>query len=259
MLKPRHARKLDRRDAIPEGADARESLPYEDPLLPSDLDLAPEGVFGLLDEMLDDLTAQRKANSRAATKPSERPVKEEPPIPEIPVNLSNLPPEFDRIKYGNVVNVSASDLQDTSKAITRNTSVLSEKLLQAILPLLLSYSSATNYTQAVLKEGLGLDIAFDPGLEEVVKHIGYLAVTHHFVRNSKLPKSTKRIYLDKIAENLSAKTVERVFSVNASAAKSAEISRLAAIVRKSQVDRESGKESAAAPTNPIASSRRRSR
>lgn len=214
--------------------------------------------------MLDDLTAQRKANSRAATKeakPSERPIKEEPPIPEIPVNLSSLPPEFDRIKYGNVVNVSASDLQDTSKAITRNTSVLSEKLLQTILPLLLSYSSATNYTQAVLKEGLGLDIAFDPGLEEVVKHIGYLAVTHHFVRNSKLPKSTKRTYLDKIAENLSAKTVERVFSVNASAAKSAEISRLAAIVRKSQVDRESGKEgtSAAPPTNPIASSRRRSR
>lgn len=265
MLKPRQAQKLERRDADPEERreDARASLAYEDPLLPSDLDLAPEGVFGLLDEMLDDLTAQRRANAKSeAPNQNQEKVqdrKNQDSIPEIPVSLSDLPPEFDRVQYGNVVNVSASDLQDTSKAITRNTAVLSEKMLRKLLPLLLSYASATNYTQAVLKEGLKLDIAFDPGLEEAVKHVGYLAVAHHFVRNSGLPKSTKRAYLDKLAEQMGSKTVERIFAANLAASKVSELNRLAAVVRKSQQGRAEAQQQQTSEHTPIAGSKRRSR
>lgn len=219
-------------------------------------------MFGLLDDMLEDLTLKRKENA-AASEPTKKEHVESinrDVIQDMPVCLSELPPEFDRVKYGNVVNVSAADLQDTSKSITRNTSALSEKLLQKLLPLLLSYSSATNYTQAVLKEGLKLDLAFDPGLEEVVKHVGYLAVAHHFVRNSGLPRSTKKHYLDSLSENLGVKTVERVFSVNAASAKVQDLNRLAAVVRRSQdAKAQDGAKPVDKDYSPIASSRRRSR
>lgn len=260
MLKHRKSEKLGLREdeeVEVETSTAPNPL-YDDPLIPSDINLAPEGVFGLLDDMLDDLTATRKANAKSKKKesPFPKPEIKEQPMQDIPVNLSDIPPEFDRLNYGNVVNVSAADLKDTSKEITRRTSAFSEKLLQHLLPLLLSYSSSTNYTQAVLREGLKLDIDFDPGLEEAIKHIGYLGVIHHFVRNSKLPKSTKRVYLDKLAEALSAKTVERVFAVNTSASKMKEINRLAAVVRSRQGNTDPNAEQKSVETSSALGSRR---
>lgn len=218
-------------------------------------------MFGLLDDVLDSIERESKPTVKLRPK-QERPLRPMSALPEIEVSPSDTPPEFGRVQYENVVRIPVHTLKSTTAAIDRRTKAFSAQLIEHLIPLLLAYSAGTNYTQAVLKEGLKLDLEFDEGLEEAVKHIGYLNVVQYFIRNSKLPKSMKKLYMRQFVRKLSDRSVDAIFELNKKADTAQRMSsELQAVVmasraRTSTPAAHEGHEAPSAPSSNIARSRK---
>lgn len=166
--------------------------------------LQPEQIFGLVDETLDRM--ERNGRKKRPRQPTA--------LPKMKVKRSKQLDEFDKVDAGNVVYVPDSTLKQVAAALNVETKALNDAFLQKIVPMLLSYQTSTNYSKAALKEGLGVEIDFDVGLEECVKHVGYLNVVMHFVRRSRIPSSVKKRFMNHFSDKLAEQALAALIAAN---------------------------------------------
>lgn len=110
----------------------------------------------------------------------------------------------------NLAIISEKELNEIVQKLELATDKLNKKLLQKIMPLLLSYKTSTAYTKAVMQEGLGLDVEFEVGIEEAIKTTGYLSILSHFIINAELPSVIKRRFLTKASDQLAEVAVKKI-------------------------------------------------
>ena len=115
---------------------------------------------------------------------------------------------------GNVVYVPTSELQKLATALGFETEALNRLMIRHLMPTMLSYQASANYARAALKEGLDVEIDFDPGMLDCVMHVGNLNVIMHFVRRSKLPMSVKRRFINRISDKLAEHAVQAMIDAN---------------------------------------------
>lgn len=172
----------------------------------------PEGIFGVMDNTMDRMVKLEKA---AARKPKKLiPRKPERALPKMLINKPRLPEEAKGLDINNVVNVPESMLRKIANNVDRNTSELNNLLLSSLVPLLLSYETGTNYAKAALRDGLNLEIDFDEGLGEAVKHIGYLNVIQFYVKRSRIPIEVKKLFIGEFAKLLAQQTLSSLVETN---------------------------------------------
>lgn len=195
-----------------------------------DIDMCPEGIYGLtkeVDTALDRIAATRlsKAKSKSKTKRS---------TPKIHIHKPRMPKSLGKIEAANVVQVSSDTLRTISTSIDRKTKLFNNLLLERLVPLLLSFDTGTSYTKAALRDGLNLEIEFDSGLEDIIKNIGYLNVVFHFVKNSALPNSVKRNFMMHMSEKLATEAVAALATSNKNQNMRKHMEELQAVVYTSQ-------------------------
>ena len=246
MLKPRVIRKLGDRAAGE---------------IAGDIDLSPEGPFGLLDTLdavLNRFDVNRIVTEKPAKKHKSKKSKSHTPIDDTTVpgiRVHESEEAVENVKYENLVEVPVSELKKTAGLVEENTRKFSTALLSHLVPLLISYASGTSYVRAALKEGLKLDIEFDAGLEEAISQIGYLNVISYFVKNSDMPEDTKAAYLNAVASNLGEKTVSRILEVNKQSDSRQRMEELQAYVRSRQGAPTTDTQEEAKPASKIAHGR----
>lgn len=169
------------------------------------LETRPEEIFGLVDEALDEL-------ERANPKPKAK--KRRQALPEIKIQRRSSPMELDVVDAANVVYVPDIVLKRLARSLNVESRELSHLLISKLMPLLLSYQAATGYTRAALKDGLDIEVDFDSGLMECVKHVGYLSVVMHFIKKSQLPPSVKRRFVNKFSDKLAEQAVALMVDEN---------------------------------------------
>jgi hypothetical protein len=185
------------------------------------LETKPEDIFGIVDEAIDRIEKTR-VKPTLKKKPSS--------IPKVQIKKSQVPDEMHKVDAGNVVYVPESELRKVATRLRMNTNELNTLLLKQLMPLLLSYQTATNYTSAALKEGLDVDVAFDPGLADCIKHVGYLNVVMHFVRKSKLPVALKKRFMSKFSDLLAERSIIAMVEENKAEDKRVQMRDLQAVV-----------------------------
>lgn len=163
-----------------------------------------EGIFGLLTDQVDAaLNRQNKAYPKLT-----------PKVPGVRIEEQEEVDYLDELPIENQVKVNESDLEELIAKLNLNTEDLSNVMLKHLIPLILSYDAGVNYTKAALGDGLRMDVDFDPGIFDCVKHIGLLSIVSHFTVKSKIPKSIKREFLKQFSATLAASSVERYHLTN---------------------------------------------
>lgn len=182
-------------------------------------------IFGLVDEALDRLEKTRPAKTK---------IRRPTALPKMQIKRSAVPDELNRVDAGNVVYVPEYVLQSMTKALNVNTKRLNVVLLKHLMPLLLSYQTSTTYTSAAIKEGLDVDIDFDPGLQDCIRHVGYLNVVMHFVKHSQLPMSVKKRFMRTFSEQLATHALTAMVDENKADTKRTMMQELQAVVYSRQ-------------------------
>ena len=108
----------------------------------------------------------------------------------------------------------ARALRKIAGGIDKNTANVNKLLLENLIPLMLSYETGTSYARAAMRDGLNVEIDFDTGLAEAVKHIGYLNVLFFYIRRSRLPRSVKERFMFKFADDLAAQALTSLIESN---------------------------------------------
>lgn len=195
----------------------------------------PEGVFGVLDNNLD--RAEKEASNekqRLLNKPKKA-VKRRPNVlPNMQINKPQMPEEAEGLEVSNVVSVPESLLRKIARGIDRNTAEVNDLLLTTLIPLMLSYDTGTSYARAAMRDGLNVEMDFDTGLAEAVKHIGYLNVLHFYVKKSKIPVSLKKRFMGKFADALAAQSMLALVETNKIQDKNRAVQELQAVVYSGQ-------------------------
>ena len=179
----------------------------------------PEGIFGVLDNTLDRVSNEAKQEKRfrknqAAALKAKKKVPKHRSLPKLPINKPGLPSEADGVDIANVVSVPESLLRKITSGIDKRTSEVNNLLLSSLIPLMLSYDTGTSYARAAMRDGLNVEIDFDTGLAEAVKHIGYLNVLFYYVKKSKIPVSLKKKFMFHFAEALSNQAISALIDSN---------------------------------------------
>ena len=163
-------------------------------------------IFGLVDEALDRVERNGRPKKVKPRNPSA--------LPKLKVRRSAISDEMSKVSLGNAVYVPDSVLKSLTSSLNKETGSANTLLLKHLMPLLLSYQTSTNYARAALKEGLDIEVDFDPGLADCIKHIGYLNVVMHYIRRSKLPLSVKKRFIAKFSEGLATQAVTSMVEEN---------------------------------------------
>lgn len=165
-----------------------------------------------------------------------------------------------QVKLENVVHIDERLIRDIAKSIDTKTFRLNDKMLKRLVPLLLSYNASMSYVRAVMSEAFKIELDFEGGLTEAVKYTSYLAVITHFVKNSGMPKSVKKSYLDKVGDHIANETVKALLLGNKQAAQS---SNMQAVIVKGRSSNMSSRpvehDEPPKDTPPVGTMRRRSR
>lgn len=190
------------------------------------------GVFGItdVDQAMDAI------EQRHPRKVEPKPLRPSA-LPKMSVTRSVLPKATAGIDFANVVNVPEALLREVVSKIDGNTDKLNALLLKRLLPMLLSYETSTGYAKAALKEGLDVEIAFDQGLADCVKHIGYLNVVMHFIRGSALPRSVKQRFMRQFSDQLATQAVTQLVESNKTQLKTQQLQELQAVVYARQANK----------------------
>ena len=162
-------------------------------------------IFGIVDDVLD--RVERDGRIHRVRKPKQV-------LPKLQVRRSEVTDEMKKVDLGNVVYVPEPVLQALTASLNKQTDNTNKLLLQHLMPLLLSYQTSTNYARAALKEGLDIEVDFDPGLASCITSIGYLNVVMHYIRKSKIPVSVKRRFMAKFSDGLAAQSVTGMVEEN---------------------------------------------
>lgn len=161
-------------------------------------------IFGVVDDALDRLEKTRRPIKKTVRRI----------LPKMTIRDSEIPENLHKMDVGNVVYVPTSALRSLAAALNVETRSMNRLLLRKLIPLLLAYQTSTSYVQAAVKEGLNVEITFDEGLQECVKHIGYLNIIMHFIKRSTLPISIKRHFVKTFSERLAEQAVTSMSEVN---------------------------------------------
>lgn len=167
----------------------------------------PEGIFGVPETPKFQTTKERERVAKARPSPKRA-------LPRIEVKRPSLPEGVKDKPIANVVNVSDATIKTVAAGIDKNTAEFNSLLLTQLLPLLLSYESGTGYAQAALRDCLNVEMEFDVGLSDAVRHIGYLNVVSFFVKRSPLPASIKKHFLTVFAEQLATRSLDALVEGN---------------------------------------------
>lgn len=224
-----------------------------------------EGIFGILDNTIERADREAKAFKAARSQKPKKAVLRKPNVlPKMAINKPRLPEEAEGVDVANVISVPEHMLKRIAKSVDTNTAEMNNLLLASLIPLMLSYDTGTNYAKAAMRDGLNIEIDFDEGLGEAVKHIGYLNVLNFFIKKSRLPISIKKRFMETFADKLAERTLNALVEVNKINDRQKIAQELQAVVysknqKKSTVHSVNDKAvDQEAPTRPVASVKRRS-
>ncbi len=191
-----------------------------------------QDIFGIIDDALDQVERTgRVPKALASKRPKPR------SIPNVHIKKSYVPHELTQVDAGNVVYVPTSELQMLAKALGTETETLNRLMIRHLMPTMLSYQASVNYARAALKEGLDVEIDFDPGMLECVMHVGNLNVIMHFVRRSKLPLAVKRRFINRISDKLAEHAVQAMIDANKVEERRQQMQELQAVVYERSKDK----------------------
>lgn len=195
----------------------------------------PEGVFGVLDNNLDRAEkASAKEKQRILNKPKKVEPRRPRVLPNMKINTPRMPEEGEGLEVANVVSVPESLLRKIARGIDRNTAEVNELLLSNLIPLMLSYDTGTSYAKAAMRDGLNVEMEFDTGLADAVKHIGYLNVLYFYVKKSKIPVSLKKRFMNRFADALAQQSLTALIETNKLQDKQKAVQELQAVVYSGQ-------------------------
>jgi hypothetical protein len=204
---------------------------------------------------LGDWEVSEIAPEKPTERPAPRPKTRRIPLKEIlPLEKLRLKTGQKTIEVENMVQIPAELVAFVEKRLNKCSTSLNEKILSNILPLLISYKASTSYVGAVMQDGLGIELAFEDGLFDSVKHLGYIAVLYHFVRNLKLPRDTKRQFMRQLTQEVATKSITALFSKEKSSAQSRLMSELHAYVASKNPEKDA---TDGVISNGVGTSRRR--
>ncbi len=194
--------------------------------------MRPDEIFGIVDEALDQVERTgRVPKALSARRPKPR------SIPNVKIKKSNVPHELAQVDASNVVYVPTSELRLLAKALGTETEALNQLMIRHLMPTMLSYQASANYARAALKEGLDVEIDFDPGMLECVMHVGNLNVIMHFVRRSRLPTAVKRRFINRISDKLAEHAVQAMVDANKIEERRQQMQELQAVVYERSKDK----------------------
>ena len=193
------------------------------------LETKTEDIFGIVDDALDSIERHRPTKRRVVSKKTRPTV-----MPKMKVRRSEVPEGLNKVEAANVVYVPDSVLHSLTATLNVETKKLNSLLLQKLMPMLLSYQTSTRYASAAVKEGLDVDLDFDPGLLDCVHHIGYLNVVTHFIKQSRLPIEIKKRFMRRFSDLLAEQAVSAMTTSNAAQAKKTQFQELQAVVYSRQ-------------------------
>ena len=194
--------------------------------------MRPDEIFGIVDDALDHVERTgRVPKALAAKRQKAR------SIPNVKIKKSHVPHELTKVDAGNVVYVPTSELQKLATALGVETEALNRLMIRHLMPTMLSYQASANYARAALKEGLDVEIDFDPGMLDCVMHVGNLNVIMHFVRRSKLPMSVKRRFINRISDKLAEHAVQAMIAANKVEERRQQMQELQAVVYERSKDK----------------------
>lgn len=222
----------------------------------------------LTDMVHVDLTLKKKSKSKKRVKQLGKPKRQKVTLekkkkkktardsvvmPSLEINYeASLPKVAEDLELENVVSVPEEVLQRIVKKTERRTKEFSKLMLNSVTPSMLSYDAASNYIQAVLSDGLKIDVEVDRGVLEVVKEMSRLDVIFFYLKRLALPKSLKQKFMNTFIEEMAKSSLEGMKKQDKSEAFSSQLREMEAVIMKrSERQAQQGKTRKAKPDGRI--------
>lgn len=141
-------------------------------------------VYGLLDEIEDEVMPRKK------------------------INRTSLPKGSEKVDLENVVSISEEALKKVLRRTDKATRHIAADLLENEIPMLLSYDHATSYAETVLRDGLSIDVEIDDDITRVLSYLNKLSIVYQYTRMVKLPKAVRRLFVEELTKALVPKAVD---------------------------------------------------
>lgn len=161
-----------------------------------------------IDALLGNISRTSRPKKLAKAKKAAKPIRPSDLIVPLSVRETSLPEGAESLNIANVVNVPKQEIDKTLRSVNAETKRLTRRLMRKLVPLMLSYTSSTQYVQAAMREGLGFELAFDSNVAEAIKNIGHLNMMFHFIKHSPIPKDLKQHFMFALSTQLATKTFE---------------------------------------------------
>ena len=116
------------------------------------------------------------------------------------IKRTALPDGHEKVHLDNVVEVPEGVLEQIMSRTDFATRQLVSILLERSVPLAMSYDNATSYAEAVLRDGLSVDIEIDDDITKVIDQLGKLSVAYQYSRLVKLPKAIRKRFIEGLCD-----------------------------------------------------------
>lgn len=154
-------------------------------------------------------------------------------MPSLEINYgASMPEQAKGLELENVVSIPEEVLQKVVRTTEKRTKELSRMMLDSVTPSMLSYDAASNYVQAVLSDGLKIDVEVDRGVLEVVKEMSRLDVIFFYMKRLKLPKSLKEKFMHTFIEEMAKSSLEGMKKSDKSESFSSQLREMEAVIMK---------------------------
>ena len=126
------------------------------------------------------------------------------------IKKTPLPEGHEKVYLDNVVEVPEGVLEQIVSRTDFATRQLVALLLERSVPLAMSYDNATSYAEAVLRDGLSVDIEIDDDITKVIDQLGKLSVAYQYSRLVKLPKAIRRRFIEGLCDKFVEESVAQM-------------------------------------------------
>jgi len=107
-----------------------------------------------------------------------------------------------RLPIENLVAYSQEDLDNVSSASEDIAKEIQEMMLQEGAALLMSYDDATSYTEAVLRDGLGISVEIDGSVSEAISHMMRLNMICAYLGKLSMPEDIKNRFIRTLTKRI---------------------------------------------------------
>jgi hypothetical protein len=164
-------------------------------------------IYGLLEEEIDDNLANIESKPRSKKRKKKTKPAKSNRVPLVPEIKYSEVPGAENLPIDNLVDIPESLLRAVQESSQNFTKELSDAMLKQEAAFLMAFDSATAYTEAALRDGLGVSVEIDDDVLAVIANLNRLAVVRTYMRKLALPKATKKLFLDKLCEALVTESV----------------------------------------------------